>query len=81
MMTNPSAAGVAPSCVEKERLHHAYRIANSDYTRAFALLNRMAGAIPEEQYAPIRRFVVETRLRCREIRRALDRHLAEHGCA
>ena len=75
-----TAAGLEPACSEKEKLHHAYRVANSDYTRAFALLNRMAGVLPQEKYSPIREFVVETRLRCRDIRRQLDRHIAEHGC-
>ena len=80
-MSFVGAVRMAADCNEKERLYHAYRIANSDYTRAFALLNKMSGNIPEEKYSPIRSFVVETRLRCREIRRALDRHIAEHGCS
>lgn len=79
-MANSTAAGPVTSCSEKERLNHAYRVANSDYTRAFALLNKMAEVMSEQEYSPIRRFVAETRSRCREIRKALDRHIADHGC-
>ena len=80
MAADGGAGAAVPVCEEKDRLQKAYRVANGDFIRAVAVLNKRTAVMVKKDYARMRQYVEEARVRCREARAALDRHSEEHGC-
>ena len=48
-------------CEEKERLHHLYRIATLDYSRALMVLDAKRGVLSREEYSKVRELIEHAR--------------------
>ena len=67
-------------CEEKERLVEEYHRAAVVYTQAIITLNRQRAQSSQSEYDQLRRAADNASITCKDARRALTNHTAEHGC-
>ena len=68
------------SCQEKTELVRAYSFAVADYSRAIGVLESNIGILRKAEYIEVRSAAEQYRQQAEAARRALDDHVAEHGC-
>ena len=67
-------------CQQQIVLVAAYDSTTSDYRLAVERLHSRLGVVPSETYEAMRRDAEAARVRSEDVRVALERHFAEHGC-
>jgi hypothetical protein len=68
------------SCEEKARLVEEYNAATVGFSKAVKQLHRRIGTSPKEEYKRLVQVSNEARVQSDQVRLALERHIAIHGC-
>jgi hypothetical protein len=67
-------------CEGKARLLEEYSAATLTFSKAVQELRRKTGTSPKEEYKRLERISSEARVKSKQVRLALEQHIAAHGC-
>jgi hypothetical protein len=68
------------SCEEKARLVKEYNAATAAFSKAVKQLHQRIGTSPKEEYRRLTQVSNEARVQSEQVRLALEKHIAAHGC-
>jgi hypothetical protein len=68
------------SCKEKARLVKEYNLATAGFSEAVKQLHQRIRTSPKEEYTRLTQISNEARVQSEQVRLALEKHIATHGC-